>query len=669
MVGHALFDGPAAIVVLLGLAIIWLTCWRPLSRSFDSSDRGSGSQVVLPAARPARLWRAALFTAMCALTSLGIIGLRNPSLAAGYRHLIALSADMVVRDPAIVDSYVRTLLPIIPLAVISFLVALSIALPASVGRRLVILAHGVIFLCAAIASDTVILVFSIVTGIPVGPYPIVSIFMHMLIAYVIVIRLAFTTFQLPNRTPVRVTRQRNWADDALLVLAAAVAMPLVSAAAIYVLWWSGYDPTVRLFLIFATPGYIWLVMFTVLVIMRRLAGPLPSITDERPAVDVIIPAFNEEAIIAALLQSIDEAAEVYGGPVRVVMCDDGSTDATGPTARATMAQFRAATGQVIAGVHHSKSRALNQALASCTADIVVRIDADCTMDRNAILYAVPWFLRDPLVGSVGAFSRPLGPYTSWIQRMRAFELCYSYGFTRLAMATVDGVPCIPGTFTAFRREPALHVGGFVEGMNGEDMDLTYNLGRFGLRAAIDRRIISNEDTPISVAQLREQRIRWNRGGTQTFARFTPWGVGTAGPRTWFSSFRAAGKRLSAPIHLAVLVYAVELAILDPTYHRNLLLVAEIIVLAQVPLLVVKAGAAVYYLQGRRLPWLALWPVFSILKRLFALEAVLTFPTRPVALRLRPAAVAGHERAPALVLEPSLVASRVAMPEHPAAEAR
>ena len=43
---------------------------------------------------------------------------------------------------------------------------------------------------------------------------------------------------------------------------------------------------------------------------------------------MIIPAYNEEENIVRVLESIDVAAGRYGGPVRVVLSNDGSYDAT-----------------------------------------------------------------------------------------------------------------------------------------------------------------------------------------------------------------------------------------------------------------------------------------------------------------------------------------------------
>ena len=51
----------------------------------------------------------------------------------------------------------------------------------------------------------------------------------------------------------------------------------------------------------------------------RAGRPLPThVGDERPPINVIMPAYNEEEVIVETLGSIDSAAVRYGGPVRVV---------------------------------------------------------------------------------------------------------------------------------------------------------------------------------------------------------------------------------------------------------------------------------------------------------------------------------------------------------------
>jgi len=348
-------------------------------------------------------------------------------------------------------------------------------------------------------------------------------------------------------------------------------------------------------------------------------------------VNVIIPAYNESVCIERQLRSVDRAAGRYGGPVHVIMCDDGSTDDTKDLAEAAMASFSHATGVVIEGTHAGKSKALNLALMSCTADFVYRLDADCAIDQDAFVYSMAQLLADPRVGLVGALHMPKEPYTTWIDRMRAFELFYSFGFLRVAQSQVDSVPCVPGSFCAFRREAALAVGGFVTGMYGEDTDFTCEIARLGYRVAIDTRVVSYEDVPTTIRQLRVQRFRWGIGGRLVYTRFTPFNrdVGAPGPRFWFQMTRAAGTHMMVPAHVFLLLLSLEYSVIQPGVQHNLAKWIAFVLVAQALALVPKLLVLTYYGRLRLLPWLVLWVPFEMLKRFFLLEALLAYRMRPV----------------------------------------
>ena len=342
--------------------------------------------------------------------------------------------------------------------------------------------------------------------------------MNLLVQYtiagVVVCRVAFTSFRLPKKTKLPIGRYKptDLIDDAIVIICVLAAVAVVMAGAIYLESKFGQSPLVAAAIAFACPPYIFIFITVFLgsvrLVHRRKINPTP----ERPPIEVIIPAFNEELNIAELLGTIDAAAERYDGPVRVLMCDDGSTDSTFQLASGAMAAFRHATGEVIKGNHTGKSGALNLALSRCRADFVYRIDADCLVHPDCFLYSVPHFLADPKVGMVGAFTLPKEPYETWIDRMRMFEMIVGFGMGRPASDVVDGVACVPGTFTGFRRDAAMAIGGFVEGMYGEDLDFTCAIARTGYRVEIDTRVRSYEDVPNTQRQLRIQRTRWNRGG-------------------------------------------------------------------------------------------------------------------------------------------------------------
>jgi len=355
----------------------------------------------------------------------------------------------------------------------------------------------------------------------------------------------------------------------------------------------------------------------------------PQPGPERPALSVIIPAYNEEFGIERLLASIDRAAAYYGGPVHVLLCDDGSTDATSELANAAMRNFGAATGEVILGAHAGKAKALNQALARCTTEFVFRLDADCAIDPNSFVYAIPYFLADPRIGLVGALTIPKEPYYTWIDRMRAMEQIFNFGFSQVMLAQVDAVPCILGSFTGFRREAAVELGGFVSGMFGEDAEFTCALGRLGWRAALDPRIISYEDVPPSLRDLRVQRFRWGMAGMMNFARFTPWGNGAPGPRFWYQLPKSAGTRLFSPTHFFIMVLGLQYAAIEPGIQHNILKFAWFLFISFLPGLIPRMLMLVYYRRFRILAWSPLWIVFAMLKRVYLLEAVLACGVRPV----------------------------------------
>ncbi len=611
------------------LAVVFL---RPFSRRYDDdSDKGSGNLVVMKPPLKPSYKRCGVFILTSLAVSVVIVGLKTPNLSDAYHNLVTELLLSVIPDPSVVDGYANSLLPVFQVSVLSFGFALAVSFRASLGRRVMILLNVALFLLVSAVVDAFFGIFVIKTGFPLGPTPVVNLLVQYTIAGVVVSRVAFTSFRLPKKTQLPIGRHKptDLIDDVITIICVLTAAGVVIAGAVYLETKYGQSPFVGAAIAFACPPYIFLLITVFLGLVRLVHHRQVNPTQERPPIEVIIPAFNEELNIAHLLRTIDAAAARYEGPVRVIMCDDGSTDDTFRLSSDAIAAFQYATGEVIKGNHNGKSGALNLALSRCNADIVYRVDADCLVHQDCFLYSVPHFLADPKVGILGAFTLPIEPYTTWIDRMRMFEMIVGFGMVRPASDVVDGIVCIPGTFTAFRRDAAMAIGGFVEGMYGEDLDFTLAIARIGYHAAIDTRVRSYEDVPNTQRQLRIQRTRWNRGATMAFARYTPAATGFAGCRFWFFMTRSSFKRFLVPLHITGLVYIITLAVLDPTSHLNLARVAFLLLFRQVPALVQLIGCTVYYGKAATLGWLPLRYAFIMLKHYYGLEAFLGFNARPV----------------------------------------
>jgi cellulose synthase/poly-beta-1,6-N-acetylglucosamine synthase-like glycosyltransferase len=341
-----------------------------------------------------------------------------------------------------------------------------------------------------------------------------------------------------------------------------------------------------------------------------------------PPLDVIMPAWNEEANIEATLRRIELAAIAYGGPVRVIIADDGSTDRTAQLAEAMNRPAAAARIVVLRGRHAGKGPALNSALAFATSEIVVRIDADILV-QPPVFNNLPGWFANPNVGCVGAFDLPNLDLPAWYTKGRLFECLYTFGFCRLAYERFDANN-IPGTFMAFRRAEALALGGFVEGMNGEDSDLTFNFGRLGLVAVIDPTIVIYEDVPQRLSDFIVQRTRWARASIHVAARHLPRSPAEYTPR-YAIQLRFVYCKVCALIRSVAYIEGAAFILSSGRPGNMMLRGLVLLTVGFAPQYLLFTILAVVYGFWRDIPWLAVWLPFTLLRKIAMVNGVLSVP--------------------------------------------
>ncbi len=226
-----------------------------------------------------------------------------------------------------------------------------------------------------------------------------------------------------------------------------------------------------------------------------------------PPVSIIVPAHNEEYIIENTIRAMDRAAAHYGGEVHILIMNNNSTDATEKIANATLASCEAALGRVINVPKPGKSNALNAGLDAAETEFLVRVDADTLVGQDNLTRAMPYF-TNPAVGVVGGV--PVPPGGALFDRARLLEVLVKHGFYSVAMGAVNGVVGIPGMFVVYRTEHPRYLGGFVEGMNGEDTDVSLRIGELGYHSVVDPKIRYISEVPSAYEHMREQRMRWFR---------------------------------------------------------------------------------------------------------------------------------------------------------------
>ena len=622
------------LLLLTADALLMAFLWYPLVARY-SDDQGDGmALVLLPKPKLPSFWLVPAFGALFLTLMVGYHSLRGSwSPDQAYTDLVTRICLSVVRSPAEVNGYLAGFTLGLRFLTFGTILCIAIVGRGNLPRRLLIAFQAFVYLGVMAFVDATLVVAEVLVGAPVAPTTLLGNFAAVGLAVLAMTRMQYLNFALPKPSEVPFVKRPRLSDALTLLGVTVAAMAICMAGLLWI--YHVADPALRPALALVLPVPFAEGSFVVRTMLLALVNgftvrPEPPVGDDRPRIDVIIPAYNEEEVIEPTLRAIDAAAGRYGGPIRVILMNDGSTDGTRDLALATIASFRHATGEVHDGRHGGKSESLNAALALATSDIVVRIDADTIIGEWSLYYAPRWF-RDPQIGLVEPMCFPRSGPRSVFPYMRLFEELKQFGLNHRTIQTVDGVNVVPGVFTAFRRQPAVDLGGFTVGMNGEDGDFTLRMSRLGYRMWMDTKIVVYEDVPPTYTEIREQRVRWGRAVHHNQARHGPYRAGVATPKVWFNQTQQFVKCAFAPARLLLPLYLLLTAAFEGTQRNVILIFLGGYVLAEIAFMALQAVLTVGFRQVRHLGWVLLWPIWHECLLVFATEAWLSMPGRPLGL--------------------------------------
>jgi biofilm PGA synthesis N-glycosyltransferase PgaC len=225
-----------------------------------------------------------------------------------------------------------------------------------------------------------------------------------------------------------------------------------------------------------------------------------------PGVTVLIPAYNEEAVIA---NSVTAALAADYPELEVLVLDDGSPDETSAAALAAAGDDPRC--EVIRDdVNRGKADRLNDGFRRARHELVVVTDADTHMHPQAIKRLVARMLASPIVAAVGGAPRVTNRRT-FLAAMQIIEAASIIGLIRRTQALTGRVGVIAGVLALFRRDRVLAVGGFDPRMATEDIDVTWKLLLAGWQTTYAPRALVGMEVPTTLRGLWAQRKRWARG--------------------------------------------------------------------------------------------------------------------------------------------------------------
>jgi peptidoglycan/xylan/chitin deacetylase (PgdA/CDA1 family)/spore germination protein YaaH/GT2 family glycosyltransferase len=278
----------------------------------------------------------------------------------------------------------------------------------------------------------------------------------------------------------------------------------------------------------------------------------PDAPHHEPSVSVIIPAFNEERVIAASVARV--LASDYPA-LQVIVVDDGSKDGTSRVVADAFGGEERVT--LLTLENGGKAAALNLALLDARGEVIIALDADTQFEPETIRRLVRWF-ADPRVGAVAGDAR-VGNRVNLVTRWQAVEYITAQNLERRALAGFDAITVVPGAVGAWRRAALDAVGGYPVDTLAEDQDLTIAVQRAGWRVTFDPRAVAWTEAPESFKALAKQRFRWAFGTLQCLWKHRgvltsgkPQGLGRIGlPQAWL--FQIGFAAISPLIDLALIL--------------------------------------------------------------------------------------------------------------------
>lgn len=273
-------------------------------------------------------------------------------------------------------------------------------------------------------------------------------------------------------------------------------------------------------------------------------------------ISILVPAYNEEVTI---VDSINSLLNLNYPSYEIIMINDGSKDQTVakvishfnlkkvskpyrkliPTNEAL--DIYEGNGKIkiilVDKVNGGKSDALNMGINVCSFPTFLCIDADSMLQSDALQKIVEPFLEDDQMVAVGGdvkISNNLvidnGEILSiekpekLIVIFQMIEYLRVFLNSRISLNGINGNLIISGAFGLYNKQAVVNVGGYTNGLMGEDMEIIMKIHSFYLKNKISYKTSYVPDAicwtqvPEEVKVLKRQRRRWHVGLAQSLKR-------------------------------------------------------------------------------------------------------------------------------------------------------
>lgn len=240
-----------------------------------------------------------------------------------------------------------------------------------------------------------------------------------------------------------------------------------------------------------------------------------------PPLTVVIPAFNEGALVADTIAHV-LAADYPPERLTVIAVDDGSTDDTAAHIRRAARAHPGRVTVVELPENRGKRHALYAGFKLAESPIVATIDSDSLVARDGLANLVAPFVADPSVGGVAGRVLVLNRGESFITRMLGVRYIIGFDFIRAYQSELGTVWCCPGALQAYRLDAIRpHLEAWRDQhflgaacTNGDDHAMSNLVLSLGYKTVYQASSQVETVVPATYVGLSKMYLRWGRSATR-----------------------------------------------------------------------------------------------------------------------------------------------------------
>ncbi|MEA3558825.1 MAG: glycosyltransferase [Candidatus Thermoplasmatota archaeon] len=236
----------------------------------------------------------------------------------------------------------------------------------------------------------------------------------------------------------------------------------------------------------------------------------------RPTVTVVVPAYNEGSFVKKTLKALlrsDYPKELF----QIIAVDDGSRDDTFKN----ILEMANKHPDMIKALRFQKNRGKREAMAEgvkhAKGEIIVFIDSDTIVEKDAVRHLVAPF-TDSRIGGVTGKVKVENWNRNILTRMLGVRYIMSFDFYRCTSSVFGGITCLSGVISAYRKNiledviPTWREQIFLGSKCtfGDDRSLTNHVLKRDYLTVYSRKAVAHTLAPDNIGKLMKMLVRWNR---------------------------------------------------------------------------------------------------------------------------------------------------------------